>query len=270
MLKEAFYIARTGRPGPVVVDVAKDVFDTKIDYSYPEAVHLRGCSGENIGDESEIDVVVEAIRAAKKPLVFAGGGIMISNLPDAMRDIVRRLGVPSTATLLGLGAIPADEKGYLSFAGMHGSYGANMAIQECDLLLCIGMRFSDRVTGKVDEFAPHAKVVHFEIDRAEINKNVKADYSVLGDLSWSLPLLRDKLNACEDDFASKFAPWLACARARGKASVRLSRGRRGHQAGCAHQQGQQPHGPRCDRRDGCRPAPDVGGTVLQVSTTRRT
>ena len=208
VLKEAFYIARTGRPGPVVVDVAKDVFDTKIDYSYPEAVHLRGYSGENIGDESEIDAVVEAIRAAKKPLVFAGGGIMISNTSDAMRDIVRRLGVPSTATLLGLGAIPADEKGYLSFAGMHGSYGANMAIQECDLLLCIGMRFSDRVTGKVDEFAPHAKVVHFEIDRAEINKNVKADYSVLGDLSWSLPLLRDKLNACEDDFASKFAPWL--------------------------------------------------------------
>ena len=91
---------------------------------------------------------------------------------------------------------------------MHGSYGANMAIQECDLLLCIGMRFSDRVTGKVSEFAPHAKIVHFEIDRAELNKNVKADYSVLGDLSWSLPLLRDKLNACEDDFASKFAPWL--------------------------------------------------------------
>ena len=138
----------------------------------------------------------------------AGGGIMISNTSDAMRDIVRRLGVRSTATLLGLGAIPADEKGYLSFAGMHGSYGANMAIQECDLLLCIGMRFSDRVTGKVSEFAPHAKIVHFEIDRAELNKNVKADYSVLGDLSWSLPLLRDKLNACEDDFASKFAPWL--------------------------------------------------------------
>lgn len=208
VLKEAFYIARTGRPGPVVVDVAKDVFDTKFDYSYPEAVHLRGYSGENIGDESEIDAVVEAIRAAKKPLVFAGGGIILSDTSEPMRDIVRRLGVPSTTTLLGLGAIPADEKGYLSFAGMHGSYGANMAIQECDLLLCIGMRFSDRVTGKVDEFAPHAKVVHFEIDRAEINKNVKADYSVLGDLSWSLPLLRDKLNACEYDFASKFAPWL--------------------------------------------------------------
>lgn len=211
VLKEAFYIARTGRPGPVVVDVAKDVFDTKLDYAYPESVHLRGYSGENIGDEREIDAVVEAIRAAKKPLVFAGGGVILSETADVLQDIVRRLGVPSTATLLGLGAIPADEKGFLSFAGMHGSYGANMAIQECDLLLCVGMRFSDRVTGKVSEFAPHAKIVHFEIDRAELNKNVAADYRVLGDLSWSLPILRDKLAACPDDFAAKFSPWLAHA-----------------------------------------------------------
>ena len=198
VLKEAFYIARTGRPGPVVVDVAKDVFDTKLDYAYPESVHLRGYSGENIGDEREIDAVVEAIRAAKKPLVFAGGGVILSETADVLQDIVRRLGAPSTATLLGLGAIPADEKGFLSFAGMHGSYGANMAIQECDLLLCVGMRFSDRVTGKVSEFAPHAKIVHFEIDRAELNKNVAADYRVLGDLSWSLPILRDKLAAPPD------------------------------------------------------------------------
>ena len=211
VLKEAFYIARTGRPGPVVVDVAKDVFDTKLDYAYPESVHLRGYSGENIGDEREIDAVVEAIRAAKKPLVFAGGGVILSETADVLQDIVRRLGAPSTATLLGLGAIPADEKGFLSFAGMHGSYGANMAIQECDLLLCVGMRFSDRVTGKVSEFAPHAKIVHFEIDRAELNKNVAADYRVLGDLSWSLPILRDKLAACPDDFAAKFSPWLAHA-----------------------------------------------------------
>ena len=155
--------------------------------------------------------MVEAIRAAKKPLVFAGGGVILSETADVLQDIVRRLGAPSTATLLGLGAIPADEKGFLSFAGMHGSYGANMAIQECDLLLCVGMRFSDRVTGKVSEFAPHAKIVHFEIDRAELNKNVAADYRVLGDLSWSLPILRDKLAACPDDFAAKFSPWLAHA-----------------------------------------------------------
>ena len=211
VLKEAFYIARTGRPGPVVIDVAKDVFDTKFDYAYPDSVHLRGYSGENVGDEREIDAVDEAIRRAKKPLVFVGGGVILSETAGVLQDIVRRLGAPSTATLLGLGAIPADEKGFLSFAGMHGSYGANMAIQECDLLLCIGMRFSDRVTGKVSEFAPHAKIVHFEIDRAELNKNVKVDYRVLGDLSWSLPLLRDKLAACPDDFVAKFAPWLAHA-----------------------------------------------------------
>lgn len=119
VLKEAFYIARTGRPGPVVVDVAKDVFDAKIDYAYPESVHLRGYTGENIGDETEIDAVVEALRAAKKPLIFAGGGVILSETAGVLQDIVRRLGAPSTATLLGLGAIPADEKGFLSFAGMH-------------------------------------------------------------------------------------------------------------------------------------------------------
>ena len=122
VLKEAFFIARTGRPGPVVIDVAKDVFDTKFDYNYPEDVHLRGYSGEYIGDETEIDAVVEALQVAKKPLFFVGGGIVSSNTSELVRKIVRSLKVPVTSTLLGLGVIPADEKGFLGFAGMHGSY----------------------------------------------------------------------------------------------------------------------------------------------------
>ena len=108
---------------------------------------------------------------------------------------------------MGLGAIEPDRKGYLGFAGMHGSYGANMAIQNCDLLICIGMRFSDRVTGRVAEFAPNAKIVHFEIDPAEINKNVQVDYKVLGDLSWSLPIFKNKLNNSTTNFAEKFSAW---------------------------------------------------------------
>ena len=216
VLKEAFFIARTGRPGPVVIDVAKDVFDTEIDFNYPKTVSLRGYSGEYEGDESEIDAVVQALQKAKKPLVFTGGGVNTSDTAEELRAIVQRLGVPVTTTLLGIGTYPADGEGFLGMAGMHGSYGSNMAIQECDLLLCIGMRFSDRVTGKVSAFAPHAKIVHFELDAAEVNKNVEADLRVLGDLRWSLPLLKDKLAKAPDDFRSRFAPWLEQAVAKAK------------------------------------------------------
>lgn len=208
VIKEAFFIARTGRPGPVVIDVAKDVFDTQFDYEYPESVHLRGYSGKYLGDEAEIDAAVEAVKKAERPLLFVGGGVISADMAEEVRRIVKLLGVPVTETLLGLGAVSADSAGFLGFAGMHGSYAANMSIQECDLLLCIGMRFSDRVTGKVSGFAPKAKVVHFELDEAEVNKNVKADYRVLGDLRWSLPLFYEKLRAAGKDFASAYCGWL--------------------------------------------------------------
>ena len=216
VIKEAFFIARTGRPGPVVIDVAKDVFDTKIDYAYPESVHLRGYSGEYVGDEAEIDAVVEAINHASRPMLFVGGGVIGANVSETVRSIVNRLGAPVTTTLLGLGAVAADTKGFLGFAGMHGSYAANMTIQECDLLLCIGMRFSDRVTGVVSGFAPKAKIVHFELDEAEVNKNVAADYRVLGDLRWSLPLLQDKLERSGRAYAAENEPWLEKAIERAK------------------------------------------------------
>ncbi len=216
VLKEAFYIARTGRPGPVVIDVAKDVFDTEIDYKYPEQVALKGYKGENPGKDSEIEKVAEALRKARKPLIFTGGGVNISDTTPKLRAIVERLGVPTVSTLLGIGTIPADAEGFLGMAGMHGSYGANMAIQGCDLLLCIGMRFSDRVTGKVSAFAPHAKIVHFEIDPAEVNKNVEVDLRVSGDLRWSLEHLQAKLDTLPDDFRGRFRPWLE--EAKGKAA----------------------------------------------------
>lgn len=208
IIREAFFIARTGRPGPVVIDVAKDVFDTVFEYEYPETIHLRGYSGEYIGDESEIDAVVEAVKKAERPLLFVGGGVVSANMSEEVRRIADLLGVPVTETLLGLGVVPADRKGFLGFAGMHGSYAANMSIQECDLLLCIGMRFSDRVTGKVSGFAPKAKVVHFELDEAEVNKNVTVDYRVLGDLRWSLPLFYEKLTAAGRDFTDVYRNWL--------------------------------------------------------------
>ena len=208
VVKEAFFIARTGRPAPVCIDIAANVFNSEIEFEYPEKINLRGYTGENPCDEKAVDEVVAAIEKADFPLIFVGGGVIISETSQVLREILNRLQCPCTSTLMGLGSIEADREGYLGFAGMHGSYGANMAIQNCDLLICIGMRFSDRVTGKVAEFAPNAKIVHFEIDPAEINKNVQVDIKVLGDLKNSLPLLRDKLNAAQTDFAKKFNSWL--------------------------------------------------------------
>ena len=208
ILKEAFFIARTGRPGPVVIDVAADVFNTEFDFTYPGTIYLRGYDGKYTGNAAEIEEVIQVIEASEKPLIFYGGGVTLSNTADELRAIARRLGCPVTSTIMGLGCIDPHEKNFLGFAGMHGAYGANMAIQECDLLIAIGMRFSDRVTGRIADFAPNAKIVHFELDPAEINKNVRVDYRVLGDLRWSLPILRSKLNSLSTDFELKYSKWL--------------------------------------------------------------
>ena len=208
VMKEAFFIARTGRPGPVVIDVAKDVFAAQIDFSYPEQVTLRGYSGEYPTDAAAIDEVVRLLDAAEQPLLFVGGGVTLSDTSALVRKLQSGLGAPAVSTLMGLGCIADGTEGFLGMAGMHGAYAANMAIQQCDPLLCLGMRFSDRVTGKVTEFAPHAKVVHFELDAAEFNKNVPADAEVPGDLRASLPLLLQKLEASPTDYREQFQSWL--------------------------------------------------------------
>jgi acetolactate synthase-1/2/3 large subunit len=197
VMKEAFYIASTGRPGPVLVDIAKDVFDTEINFSYPETVHLRGYKGNITGNEEEIDKAIAALKTAKKPLVLTGGGLISSDTAPLLKSVVEKLGIPVVTTLMGKGAIPDDWDLQLGMAGMHGSYASNMAIMNCDLLLCFGARFDDRVTGDADSFAPKAKVVHFDIDKVEINKIVHADVSVHGDLRWSLPRFARKALALE-------------------------------------------------------------------------
>ncbi len=189
VLKEAFFIARTGRPGPVVIDVAKDVFATVLEYQYPENVQLRGYQPLFAGDQTAIDLVVEEMKQAKRPLIFAGGGVNLSETVTVLRDIVDLTGFPVISSLMGLGVVPSDSPYQLGMVGMHGTYAANMATTECDLLLGVGVRFDDRVTGLIDHFAPKAKVIHFDIDPAEINKNVRADIRVVGDLKWSLPAL---------------------------------------------------------------------------------
>ena len=201
VIKEAFFIAGTGRPAPVCIDIAADVFTSEIEFEYPERINLRGYSGKNPCDEKAVKEVVKVVEKSERPLIFIGGGY------KTLRGILNRLGCPSTSTMMGLGCIEPEREGYLGFAGMHGSYGANMAIQNADLILAIGMRFSDRVTGRVAEFAPNAKIVHFELDPAEVNKNVQVDYKVLGDLKDSLPLFLDKLNSSKINFPEKFSAW---------------------------------------------------------------
>jgi len=207
VLREAFFIARTGRPGPVVIDVAKDVFAAQLNYDYPKKVHLNGYSGDFIGNEGEVSAAAEALQHAKRPLFFVGGGINLSDETDAMCALLACTGIPVVSTLMGLGCVPSADEGFLGMAGMHGSYAANMAIMECDLLLGIGVRFDDRVTGLVEEFAPRAKIVHFEVDAAEINKNIRVDYRVLGDLRWSLPLFLQKIKAVTKDYKASYSMW---------------------------------------------------------------
>ena len=207
VLKEAFYIATTGRPGPVLVDVAKDVFDTSFDYEYPETVHLRGYSGTYVGNETDVTRAVKALEGAKKPVLLVGGGVVLSDTAPYLQQVVDKLHVPVVTTLMGKGAISDKDEANLGMVGMHGSYASNMAVTNCDLLVAVGARFDDRVTGDVENFAPNATIVHFDIDKVEINKIVHADISVNGDLRWSLPLLTQALQQSSQDFASQYGPW---------------------------------------------------------------
>lgn len=207
VLREAFYIATTGRPGPVLVDVAKDVFDAEFDYEYPETVELRGYSGVYTGQAYDIDRTVAALEQAKRPVLLTGGGIILADMAAPLWDVVQRTQVPVITSLMGKGAVPDSYDAHLGMIGMHGSYAANMAVTKCDLLIAVGTRFDDRITGDVENFAPNAQIVHFDIDKVEINKIVHADISVNGDLRWSLPLFAEKVGQSGVDFAAQFADW---------------------------------------------------------------
>ena len=208
VVKEAFYIARTGRPGVVVIDVAKDVFDTPIEYCYPEMVELHGYTGDVPYEVPAVWEAAEALAAAHRPLLFVGGGVVLSDTAKYVRELLTLTGMPSVATLMGIGGVSAETEGYTGMAGMHGAYASNMAIQECDLLIALGTRFSDRVTGNTAAFASKAKIVHFDIDPAELNKNVRADISVIGDLRETLPAFLDVVkNSSVEELPVRFRPW---------------------------------------------------------------
>ncbi len=196
-LKKAFYVATSGRPGPVVVDVPKDVTDPgiRIPYEYPQEVSLRSYNPVTKGHPGQIKRAIKLLRAAQQPMIYTGGGVVLSEASDELIALTHKLGFPITNTLMGLGAYPATDKQFVGMLGMHGTYEANMAMHECDVLLAIGARFDDRVTGKIAEFCPNAKIVHVDIDPASISKNVKVDIPIVGDVKHVLTELIRELGS---------------------------------------------------------------------------
>ncbi len=181
IIHEAFYVAATGRPGPVLVDIPKDVFQGQVHYAPVSAIHLPGYKVFTEGHTGQIRRAAQMIAESKRPLVYAGGGIIASSAAPELRELVEMADLPTVCTLMGLGALPGNHPNFISMPGMHGSYAANLAMTECDLLIALGVRFDDRVTGRLSSFAPHAKVIHVDIDPAEIGKNRAPDLPIVGD-----------------------------------------------------------------------------------------
>lgn len=191
-VREAFYIANTGRKGPVLIDIPKDVSAALAEFVYPETVSIRGYRPVAEADEAQIDALLDAIEQAERPVILAGGGVVYADASAELLEFVSRTEIPVTMTLLGLGGFPSGHELSMGMPGMHGTYTANMAMTEADLIISLGARFDDRVTMKLDGFAPHAAIAHIDIDPAEIGKNVKTQYPVVGDIKAILNLANRK------------------------------------------------------------------------------
>jgi acetolactate synthase-1/2/3 large subunit len=182
-IKKAFYIATSGRPGPVVVDIPKDVTADATEYFYPQKVEMRSYKPTTRGHPGQIKRAAEMIMAARKPMIYSGGGVVLDNASQQLTEFARLLGFPVTNTLMGLGAFPGTDPQFVGMLGMHGTYEANMAMHQCDVLIAIGARFDDRVTGDLEQFCPDAQIVHIDIDPSSISKNVPVDVPIVGRVS---------------------------------------------------------------------------------------
>ncbi len=187
-IKKAFYVATTGRPGPVVVDVPKDITapHIKVPYKYPKKVSIRSYEPTVSADKGQLKKAIDLLTAAHRPIIYSGGGVVLGNASKELTELTHTLGFPITNTLMGLGAFPATDKQFIGMLGMHGTYEANMAMHESDLIIAIGARFDDRVTGKLDLFCPYAKIIHIDIDPASISKTVKVDIAIVSDVKPAL------------------------------------------------------------------------------------
>jgi acetolactate synthase-1/2/3 large subunit len=205
-LKKAFYVATTGRPGPVVVDIPKDVTMAKAEYVYPKQIEMRSYNPVVKGHPGQVKKAAELLLNAKRPMIYSGGGVVLGEGAKELIDFTRQLGAPITNTLMGLGAYPATDKQFVGMLGMHGTYEANMAMHECDVLVAVGARFDDRVVGKIEQFCPDATIIHIDIDPASISKSVVVDVPIVGDVATVLKdmssIMRDS-NIKQDEKALK-------------------------------------------------------------------
>jgi len=192
--KKAFYVATTGRPGPVVIDIPKDITAEKTAFEYPAEISMRSYSPTVKGHTGQIKRAAEMMLAAERPMLYTGGGVIIGNGSEQLRKMTRLLGFPITNTLMGLGAYPASDELFVGMLGMHGTYEANMGMHHCDVLIAIGARFDDRVTGNLEKFCPGAKIIHVDVDPASISKNVKVDIPIVGEVT---DVLNEMIKAIE-------------------------------------------------------------------------
>jgi acetolactate synthase-1/2/3 large subunit len=202
IIKEAFHIASTGRKGPVLIDIPKDITAQEIEFHYPDKIELRGYKPTYKGNLQQIKKASEYIERSKKPVIYAGGGIINSNASDELKEFAEKINAPVTTTLTGIGGFPDNHPQNIGMLGMHGTKYANYAIQESDLIIAVGARFDDRVTGKIAAFAPNADIIHIDIDPAEISKNIKVSVPIVGDAKWILKSLTKQVSTCD------FGPWL--------------------------------------------------------------
>ncbi len=213
ILHEAFRVATTGRPGPVLVDIPKDIQFAKINYSKPKKEKKINNKLHNKFTQKEIDELINLISKAKKPVIYTGGGVINSGpkASEALREFVRLIGFPITSTLQGLGAFPGEDNQFIGMLGMHGTYEANNAMHDCDLLINIGARFDDRITGKIDEFSPKSKKVHIDIDPSSINKIIKVDLAIVGDVNEviksAIKKINKKQNGLKNSNKQKISKW---------------------------------------------------------------
>ena len=207
-IKKAFHVACTGRPGPVLVDIPKDITAEVTEFLYPESLQMRSYPEPAQAKKNDIESAVEALLSAKKPIVYSGGGIVLARAQEELRSLVRTLGFPCTNTLMGLGAYPHDDPLFIGMLGMHGTYEANMAMHDADLIVALGARFDDRITGTLGNFAPNAKVLHVDIDPSVIDKNIKADIAIVADVKEVLSLFNVALEQRKGQIqASLISDW---------------------------------------------------------------